>query len=65
MSQMSNFITEHMLNYHIEFFREKFPSYYKCIVGNFLYGSQNYELSTSESDIDSILIYVNTFKSKD
>ena len=55
---MSNFIIVPMLNHHVEFFREKFPNYYKCIVGNFLYGSQNYELSTSESDIDSILIYV-------
>lgn len=45
------------LEAHTDAFRSRFPGVATSVVGNFLYGSQNYGLSTEKSDVDSILIY--------
>lgn len=45
----------------VEFVKEKHPSY--DVLGVFLYGSQNYNLDTDDSDVDSIVVLVPSVKS--
>lgn len=45
----------------VEFVKEKHPNY--DVLGVFLYGSQNYNLDTDDSDVDSIVVLVPSIKS--
>ena len=44
-----------------EFIKEKYPNY--DVLGAFLYGSQNYNLDTDNSDVDSVVVLVPSIKS--
>jgi len=45
----------------VEFVKEKHPSY--DVLGVFLYGSQNYNLDTDDSDVDSVVVLIPSIKS--
>lgn len=45
----------------VDFVKSKYPNY--DVLGVFLYGSQNYNLDTDNSDIDSVVVLVPSIKS--
>lgn len=44
----------------VEFVKEKYPNY--DILGAFLFGSQNYNLDTEDSDVDTIIVLIPSIK---
>lgn len=44
----------------VRFIEDKYPNY--DVLGVFLYGSQNYNLDTDDSDVDSIIVLVPSIK---
>ena len=44
----------------VRFIEDKYPNY--DVLGAFLYGSQNYNLDTDDSDVDSIIVLVPSIK---
>ena len=44
----------------VRFIEDKYPNY--DVLGAFLYGSQNYNLNTDDSDVDSIIVLVPSIK---
>ena len=45
----------------VRFVEDKYPNY--DVLGAFLYGSQNYNLDTENSDVDSIIVIIPSIKS--
>ena len=45
----------------VRFVEDKYPNY--DVLGAFLYGSQNYNLDTENSDVDSIVVIIQSIKS--
>lgn len=45
----------------VKFIEDKYPNY--DVLGAFLYGSQNYNLDTENSDVDSIVVIIPSIKS--
>lgn len=53
-----NYIDSLMVD--VRFIEDKYPNY--DVLGAFLYGSQNYNLDTDDSDVDSIIVLVPSIK---
>lgn len=57
---MSSLLCNGSLLNDVEFVKEKYPNY--DILGGFLFGSQNYNLDTENSDVDTIIVLIPSIK---